>query len=70
VAGVPRVGTLGFYEADFVKTGGEYLFSFYFLLVLADIWRQPTCLALALDYCGGVCAASDQTPKSVTSSSA
>ena len=28
---IPRVETLGFYEADFVKTGGEYCFLFIFV---------------------------------------
>jgi len=34
---VPRVETLGFYEADFVKTRPRKLFSFYFCFILADI---------------------------------
>jgi hypothetical protein len=34
---IPRVETLGFYEADFVKTGPRKLFSFYFCFILADI---------------------------------
>jgi hypothetical protein len=33
----PRVSTLGFYEADFVKTRSRKLFSFYFCFILADI---------------------------------
>jgi hypothetical protein len=34
---IPRVETLGFYEADFVKTRSRKLFSFYFCFILADI---------------------------------
>jgi hypothetical protein len=37
VVRVPRVETLGFYEADFVKTRPRKLFSFYFCFILADI---------------------------------
>jgi hypothetical protein len=58
---------VGFYEAAFVKTRCEKCFLFYFWLILTGIWRQPTCLALALDRCGARHERrNDQTPKSVT----
>jgi hypothetical protein len=77
---VPRVETLGFYEADdFVKTRWKIV-SFIF----DSFWPTSdnvaargnnnylTCLALVLDLCGARASEhhKDQTPKSVTASSA
>ena len=43
------------------------MFSFYFWLILTDIWQQPTSLALVLDRCGARHERrNDQTPKAVT----
>jgi hypothetical protein len=43
------------------------IFSFYFWLILTDIWQQPTSLALVLDRCGARHEyRKDQTPKPVT----
>jgi hypothetical protein len=60
-------GSLGFYEADFVKARGEKSFSLSFCLVLAAFWQQLSCPALVLDHCGARHERrNDQTPKSVT----
>jgi hypothetical protein len=63
----PRVKTLGFYEADFVKTGGEYLF----LLIFCSFWPtsgdSPPVWLWRLITAAAFAPPSDQTPKSVTS---
>ena len=39
--GIPRVETLGFYEAAFVKARREKSFFLSFWLIFADFWQQP-----------------------------
>jgi hypothetical protein len=54
---VPRVETLGFYEADFVKTGGEYCFLFIFCSFWPTSGDSPPVWLWCLIIAAGVCAA-------------
>jgi hypothetical protein len=53
----PRVKTLGFYEADFVKTGGEYCFLLIFCSFQPTSGDSPPVWLWCLIISAGVCAA-------------
>jgi hypothetical protein len=54
---VPRAEALGFYEADFVKTGGEYCFLFIFCSFQPTSGDSPPVWLWCLIISAGVCAA-------------
>jgi hypothetical protein len=66
-----RLQAHGFYEAEFVKARREKNFLLIFWLVLTEARQQQILPALVLDLCGARHERrKDQTPKSVTFSSA